>query len=684
MRKVFLNRLSCLSYFLIIFFVNCLAAYSIQAQEQITLSELFQETKENVRLEKVSGEQFLKITENGKPTGYAFSTRAITGSVGYSGKPLDIYVALGLDGMIKQAKLISHNEPILVIGVSDRDLQNLVNNIIGLNVKTGTKETVKANRLEVDHITGATISSLVIKDSILRSARAVARKTGIIGEKGQARIDRETYQVKTWEELISSNLVQNRKILRSDLAQKVQETSESGSDLINNLHLALLTSPMIGQNLLGQQQYERLMAATPINDSLIFIAGNGAYSFKGTAYRRSGTFDRIEIIQGSRTIKLKKEHYQNLEKLALKDAPEFREAGIFRIPEASGFNPVKPWSINFLIPHDKANGETVRLAMKINYVLPDQMIISTKSSTAPTKERELWEDIWAERNQEIAILVTMFLVLVCILLFQDELAKRVKLYRITRLTFLLITLVFLGLYAGAQLSVVNLIAFSQSLLGNFKWENFLLDPLIFMLWSFVALALLFWGRGVFCGWLCPFGALQELINAGAKRLGIKQIKVPWSLHERLWPIKYIAFLLILGISLKSVNEAYQYAEIEPFKTVIILKFLREWQFVLYALILLVMGLFIERFYCRYLCPLGAALAIPAKLRLFEWLNRRPQCGRECRLCEDKCTVQAINPIGQINPNECIYCLKCQANYYDPNTCIVLKRRAARRGNTGNN
>ena len=48
------------------------------------------------------------------------------------------------------------------------------------------------------------------------------------------------------------------------------------------------------------------------------------------------------------------------------------------------------------------------------------------------------------------------------------------------------------------------------------------------------------------------------------------------------------------------------AEVEPLKTAIILRFVRDWWFVLFAVALLVAGLFIERFFCRYLCPLGAA------------------------------------------------------------------------------
>lgn len=64
--------------------------------------------------------------------------------------------------------------------------------------------------------------------------------------------------------------------------------------------------------------------------------------------------------------------------------------------------------------------------------------------------------------------------------------------------------------------------------------------------------------------------------------------------------------------------------------------------------------------------------------MFEWLKRRPQCGRECQVCFPRCPVQAIHPEGQINPNECIHCLKCQAIYLDDTMCPPLAARRKRR------
>jgi NosR/NirI family nitrous oxide reductase transcriptional regulator len=246
------------------------------------------------------------------------------------------------------------------------------------------------------------------------------------------------------------------------------------------------------------------------------------------------------------------------------------------------------------------------------------------------------------------------------------------------MSFLTVTLVFLGFYANAQLSVVNLMALFGALTTSFSWQAFLLDPLTFILWFAVAAALLFWGRGAYCGWLCPFGALQEITNRIARALHIPQWTLPWGLNERLWPIKYMIFLGLFGVSLGSIEQAEHLAEIEPFKTAIILKFVRAWPFVAYAAALLLAGLFVERFYCRYLCPLGAALAIPARLRMFDWLKRYHDCGNPCQVCAHDCPVQAIHPTGEINPNECVTCLHCQVLYQSHARCPVVIRQDKRR------
>ena len=269
------------------------------------------------------------------------------------------------------------------------------------------------------------------------------------------------------------------------------------------------------------------------------------------------------------------------------------------------------------------------------------------------------------------------LVLAAILFFHNALVRKRRLFKIVRLVFLLFTLAWIGLYAGAQLTVINVLVFTEALRTKFLWDNFLLDPLVFILWGFVALTLLFWGRGVFCGWLCPFGALQDLLNKAARYFRVPQITLPFGLHERLWPLKYVIFIGLFGLSLGGLAHLASAAEVEPFKTVILLWLNRAWPFVVYALVLLGVGLFINRFFCRYVCPLGGALAIPSSLRMFEWLERRWQCGIQCQICANECPVQAIHPNGRINPNECIHCLHCQMLYHDDTTCPPLVERRRR-------
>ncbi|MGB5474931.1 MAG: 4Fe-4S binding protein, partial [Gammaproteobacteria bacterium] len=294
------------------------------------------------------------------------------------------------------------------------------------------------------------------------------------------------------------------------------------------------------------------------------------------------------------------------------------------------------------------------------------------------KTEPFWVSVWQARWWQIVVLCLALGVLTLILLFQDWLTRRPRLLRVVRTGYLLFTLFFIGWYTLAQLSVIHVLTFITAILHQFTWESFLVDPLIFILWGYVALTLLLWGRGVYCGWLCPFGALQELIHQLAQRLKIPALEFPDVVHERLTAVKYVIFIGLFGLSLQSIGYAARAAEVEPFKTAIVLHFNREGIFLAYALGLLVIGIFYRKFFCKYLCPLGAALAIPAPLRIFQWLRRRKECGRPCQICARQCEVQAIRPTGEINPNECHYCLDCQVTYWDDHQCPPLSEKRIRR------
>jgi len=66
------------------------------------------------------------------------------------------------------------------------------------------------------------------------------------------------------------------------------------------------------------------------------------------------------------------------------------------------------------------------------------------------------------------------------------------------------------------------------------------------------------------------------------------------------------------------------------------------------------------------------------LRMFSWLRRYKDCGTPCQRCAGECMVQAIHPEGDINVNECLYCLHCQVVYSDEHVCPVMIQKRQKR------
>ncbi|MCF4098441.1 NosR/NirI family protein [Maritalea mediterranea] len=635
--------------------------------------------------------------------GYAFITSDFVGTTGYSGKPIHVMAAIGLDGKLLGAELVKHSEPIVLIGIPDSKIKKLTASYKGLDVIEEAKQGGSAHELQI--ISGATVTIMIIDDSIVRSAIKVARAKGLGGLSQQVPNQTVQREILTDEDMISDwhTMAGDGTVRRMTLdVGQINDAFDATGDprAINrpiekdpettyiDLHAALVSVPSIGQSLLGEAEHNNLNDWLDEGEHAIMLAGRGLYSFKGSGYVRGGIFDRIQLIQGDISVRFFDKHQRRLGEVAADGAPSFAELDLFKIPADAEFDPTQPWRLQLLAHREVGPVEKTFLTFDLGYKLPEKYLkpLPEAGPAAPAVDPDdddaaraaLWKRIWLDKQFEIGVLGVMLAVLTATFFFQKQFTRNARFFYWFRMGFLVLTLVFLGWGQNAQLSVVNLMALGASLQSGFSWDAFLLDPLVFILWFSVAAALLFWGRGAFCGWLCPFGALQEITNQIARFFKVPQWELPWGLHERLWPIKYIIFLGLFGLSLISIPMAEQYAEIEPFKTAIILKFDRAWPFVVFATMLLGIGLFVERFYCRYLCPLGAALAIPGRIRMFDWLNRYKECGSPCQTCANECFVQAIHPNGQINPNECLSCLHCQVLYQDDQKCpVCIKKRKGR-------
>jgi len=282
-----------------------------------------------------------------------------------------------------------------------------------------------------------------------------------------------------------------------------------------------------------------------------------------------------------------------------------------------------------------------------------------------------WVNVWRSRRVDIAILLVGLAILSAGLITQKRLSASSKWLRILRSAYLLFTLGFIGWYAQGQLTIVNVTGAIESLSSGGDLSFLMNDPMTVILWLFVGVSLLVWGRGTFCGWLCPFGALQELISLLANAIGLQQRRLRTALDAKLKWIKYGVLATIL-VSLFAAPSFAQIAmEIEPFKTAISLYFMREWPFVLWALFCLALSVFVYRGYCRYICPLGAALASVNFLQRWSWIPRRDACGTPCQSCRHRCEYQAIAVTGAVNYSECFQCLDCVSIYQDKQRCLPL-------------
>jgi len=216
-----------------------------------------------------------------------------------------------------------------------------------------------------------------------------------------------------------------------------------------------------------------------------------------------------------------------------------------------------------------------------------------------------------------------------------------------------------GLFEGEFAAVGNIVSCIYK--GNISWES--VKYSVWMLLATVPATVLV-GR-FFCGFFCSFGAVQDLLWFGSHRLralfpGKRNLKKA----DRIFRFaKYaVLFYFIIFIwsgvtAVKTAGPWQVFGQYVSFGHWPGLKLLLSVGGVL-LLLIFIGSLFVQRFFCRYFCPMGAIYSLISQTSFLKIDKPRKECGK-CHLCTSKCTMgMDLTKKDRIAGGECISCQKC--------------------------
>jgi NosR/NirI family nitrous oxide reductase transcriptional regulator len=627
---------------------------------------------------RIGSPQYVQgLGSDGKVVGYVFLSTDVVDIPAYSGKPVITLIGMNSKGIITGVRVLKHSEPILLAGIPESALLKFIDQYVGLRGDAKLEIGRSGDgSVGLDAISGATVTAIAENQVISRSAYEIGRQVGIFttAARPPARFTALDERL-NWSKLAAEGAIERLRISAADVG-----VDSARGDYID-LYFGYLNTPTLGNSVLGEDGYRRLMRDLGPNEHAIFVIARGQTSFKGSGFVRGGIYDRIQVRQEPQTYTFRDTDYLNLYHVQPADVPEYEESGIF-IVRSRHFNPAWPWTLTLLANKRDASGAKTFAHFDQPYWLPARYLEGGHPKVVTA--RPTWQNIWLDRIPQIALFVAALLLTAVLYAQRDRLVrassrKHKPLISWPRLGLWLFSAGFIGFYLKAQPSVTQVMTWLHSLIHQWRWELFLSDPFIFLFWWFIIISVLLWGRGLFCGWLCPFGSLQHLMLKLGGVIGLKrwQKLLPKPLHDKLRWLKYAIFFALVGVSLFSMESAEHLAEIEPFKTTFLVGvWNRSWPFWIFIGAILGLSLISERPYCKYLCPLGAGLALPGRFRLFG-LKRKAEC-TTCHACAAGCGSHAIDSAGKIDQMECMLCLDCMVMYYDDHACPPLVKQRKQR------
>jgi polyferredoxin/ferredoxin len=212
-------------------------------------------------------------------------------------------------------------------------------------------------------------------------------------------------------------------------------------------------------------------------------------------------------------------------------------------------------------------------------------------------------------------------------------------------------------------------------LGTILTTHTLYWPLLWAL-ATVILTLIF-GR-FFCGWVCPFGSLHHFVGFLGRRSKKLAHKVELNRYRKAQRVKYYVLVAFLALAaFPSAAATLQIGVLDPIGVVtrsfslVLLPIVDssanftsvprrfyEGGWLIFAIFLtaVLLNLVTPRFYCRFICPLGALFGVIDRFAIWRIGRKQSEC-INCRLCERDCEG-GCEPAGNIRISECVLCFNC--------------------------
>ena len=634
------------------------------------------------------------LNSGGAEAGFVFETEPMAPLPGFSGAAINMLVILDLEGRFLDVKLLSHNEPIFVSGLGEAPFHKFFEQYRGHSISeslvVGTPYGAGSEGsalVYLDGVTKATASIRIAHESVLAATLKVAReKMSGVSTGPPAYPDMDLREDLDWADLIEQGLVTHKVVLNSEIDAEFAGTlwedddPEAAADpdgVYLDLWIVDIGPPAIARAVLSDSSLQELQGFMTIStsDEPILVVETARHGLTTKEFIRNTSPDLISAAQGGFPIALRDaDIYIEL----ADDVPAELQDGaalILRTDRRLGFDPTAPWTLQIkaLREHGIFQPEIGSASLVVDHVT-DARFFKRPDVVKPVPP---WVSALRNRMGDLIVLGVFLTGLLVLLGTNLNRLAGHRHFTPIRLGILAFVTGFIGWWGQGQLSIVTPLGVIRTLFEGGSFSFLLYDPFSLMIWAVSIVGFVLWGRGLFCGWLCPFGALQEFAHHIARFMRIPQIDVPDRLDDQLKWIKYIVLFALIAIMFTAPARLDKAIEVEPFKTAITTFFLREWYYVAYAAGLLLLSMVVFKGFCRYVCPLGAVMAIGGLIRTRKWIDRRAECGSPCQLCRVKCAYGAIKKTGEIQYSECFECLDCVTIHDDPKQCVPLILAARR-------